>query len=77
MKLVSFWRDGRDSVGLLRDDHVVDISSLNGHSYASLRGLLANGGIAALEAAALDSLPAVPLAQIRFRPRPQAAGQKA
>lgn len=68
MKLASIWRDGRESVGLVRDDRIVDIGSLNGESYISLRSLLANGGIAALKAAAVDSLPAVPLAQIRFRP---------
>ncbi len=68
MKLVSIRRDGRDSIGLLRDDRVLDLSLWKGQSYVSLKSLLSNGGMAALEAAALDSLPALPLAQIQFRP---------
>jgi 2-keto-4-pentenoate hydratase/2-oxohepta-3-ene-1,7-dioic acid hydratase in catechol pathway len=68
MKLVSIRRDGRDSIGLLRDDRVLDLSLLKSQSYGSLKSFLSNGGMAALEAAALDSLPALPLAQIRFRP---------
>lgn len=68
MKLVSIRRDGRDSIGLLRDDRVLDLSLWKGQSYVSLKSLLSNGGMAAPEAAALDSLPALPLAQIQFRP---------
>jgi 2-keto-4-pentenoate hydratase/2-oxohepta-3-ene-1,7-dioic acid hydratase in catechol pathway len=68
MKLVSFTHAGRDSVGLLHQDRVLDLGLLQSRSGGSLRSFLEEGGLAALATTALDSLPVLSLEHIRFRP---------
>jgi 2-keto-4-pentenoate hydratase/2-oxohepta-3-ene-1,7-dioic acid hydratase in catechol pathway len=68
MKLVSFTHEGRDAVGLLRADRLIDLSPLKGRYSGTLKNLLLDGGAGELTHMALDSLPELSLSQVRFRP---------
>lgn len=68
MKLVSFEHNGRNSIGLLREERLLNLGLPNSLVDGSLKSFLVNDGLAALKTIDLDSLPTLSLDQVRFQP---------
>lgn len=70
MKLCSFTHDGVDSFGLVKDDHVIDLTkSLEDENITDLRSLIESGLMSTCEEIAnSSSLPSYSIADIQFQP---------
>lgn len=64
MKIASFSHNGKESWGIVDDDHVVDVGVVSTPDARDLRGALASG----LPKAAPSSAPRIPLSDITFMP---------
>ena len=71
MKLVSFYHDGREGYGAVKDDGIVDLSGAMYQEthFANLKGVMAagRGAVSSLEATVASATPTLGMSDITFR----------